>query len=332
MLTFRTVLFALVFTGLFACQSSNNRFDIDISDVNIAPVKIKQYGQALFEMDKSDIPNELKRLKPEFPVFLEADLNNPENIERIRNFVEDTFLVRVYNDTRAVYPDLSMLEKDITRAFAYYYHYYPEENPPQVFTYISAFDYEHRIQRYQTNVLIALDMYLGEDYPDYQQLGVPRYILRKFQPDYIVRDIMNEFAKRKTNFRTVGNKLLEQMLYEGKILWFINAMIPDIKKEVLFDYTNQQLQWTQQNERMAWAFMIENEMLYKSDPTVNQKFIKESPFTSYFSKDSPPRLGWWIGYQIINQYMINNPDVSLETMLQNIDATAILKDSKYKPE
>ena len=332
MLKFRIILFSALFTGLFACRSGNNRLEVDVSGVEIEPIKIKSYGQALFEMDTSNIKAELKRLQPEFPIFLEADLNNPQNIERIRNFVEDTLLIRVYHDSRLVYPAIKPLERSIENAFKHYAYYYPNDVIPQVFTYISGFDYEHRIQLYQSNIIIAFDMYLGEDYPDYKQLGIPLYILRKFQPDYIVRDIMNEFAKQKTDYRKAGNKLLEQMLYDGKLLWFINAMIPDIKEQVLFDYSTEQLEWIHQNEQLVWAFLIENELLYKSDPEVSQKFINESPFTSYFGKESPPRLGWWIGYQIINQYMINKPNVSLEAMLQNNYATALLKESKYKPD
>jgi len=51
-----------------------------------------------------------------------------------------------------------------------------------------------------------------------------------------------------------------------------------------------------------------------------------------FSKDSPPRLGEWIGLQIIRSYMQKNPEVTLAMMMQETDAQNILTLSGYKPE
>jgi hypothetical protein len=51
-----------------------------------------------------------------------------------------------------------------------------------------------------------------------------------------------------------------------------------------------------------------------------------------FSKDSPSRLGEWIGLQIIRSYMQKNRDVTLQMLLQETDAQKILTLSGYKPE
>jgi hypothetical protein len=61
------------------------------------------------------------------------------------------------------------------------------------------------------------------------------------------------------------------------------------------------------------------------------KYTSDGPFTSVLSKQAPARIGHWVGWQIIRQYMNNNPDVSLEQLMQENDAQAILKKSKYKP-
>jgi hypothetical protein len=61
-------------------------------------------------------------------------------------------------------------------------------------------------------------------------------------------------------------------------------------------------------------------------------FLSDGPYTMEFSKDSPSRLGEWIGLQIIRSYMQKNPDVTLQMMLQETDAQKILTLSGYKPE
>ena len=61
------------------------------------------------------------------------------------------------------------------------------------------------------------------------------------------------------------------------------------------------------------------------------KYTSDGPFTSAFSKESAPRIGYWMGWQIIKQYMKNNPDVTLEQLMNETDAEKILKMAKYKP-
>ena len=47
-------------------------------------------------------------------------------------------------------------------------------------------------------------------------------------------------------------------------------------------------------------------------------------------KESPGRLGYWVGYQIVNQYM-KNEGVSLLDLMKNTNSQEILLKSKYKP-
>jgi hypothetical protein len=63
-----------------------------------------------------------------------------------------------------------------------------------------------------------------------------------------------------------------------------------------------------------------------------QKFIFESPFTSYFGEESSPRLGWFIGWKIANSFMERNGNIELPVLMNEYDAQKILQKSGYKPE
>ena len=142
---------------------------------------------------------------------------------------------------------------------------------------------------------------------------------------------MFEIANNEIEYRNVGNDLLDKILNSGKLLWFIYAMMPEVPKTILMDYTNEQLMWTRDNESLVWAFLIENKMLYSTELQPEQKFILDSPFTSYFGDESPPRLGWWIGWQIVRSYMNKNSKINLNELMNNYDAQNILSKSGYKP-
>jgi len=326
---------ALILLGFYfsSCNSERNRFDIDTNDAKIQKREIKRYGKALFEIDRDSFQFELRKLQPDFQIFLGTpeEIENPVNMQRIEAFVSDTLLRHVFRDVMQTFPDLEALSEDLTHAFTCYHYYFPEKPIPEVYTYISGFDYEHKIQFYDNKLLIALDMYLGNNYPDYKQLGLPAYVIDKFAPQHIPSDCLYEIAKTFVDTRKTGNNLLDRMIFEGKMHWFVKAMIPDISEQVLFDYTADQLNWVRQNEGLVWSFILENEMLYNPDPLIRQKFLAANPFTSYFGQKSPPRLGIYIGYRMINKYM-ERSSVSIEELMQEYDAMKILKDSRYKPE
>ena len=61
------------------------------------------------------------------------------------------------------------------------------------------------------------------------------------------------------------------------------------------------------------------------------KFMNDGPFTSVFSKTSPARTGWFVGWRIVSLYMARN-NVSMQELFRENDSQKILKLSKYKPK
>jgi len=108
-------------------------------------------------------------------------------------------------------------------------------------------------------------------------------------------------------------------------------MLPDYPGYLKMDYTPAQFDWITKNESHIWAAIIENRMLYSTDNHLIRAFMMDGPFTAEFSKDSPPRLGEWIGWQIVRTYMDENTNVSLNQLMQENDPQKILTLSGYKP-
>jgi hypothetical protein len=62
-----------------------------------------------------------------------------------------------------------------------------------------------------------------------------------------------------------------------------------------------------------------------------RKLTDEAPFTSYFTSESPGRAAVWLGFRIIEAYMMKNPEVSLEALMRETDIQWILEKAKYNP-
>jgi hypothetical protein len=62
-----------------------------------------------------------------------------------------------------------------------------------------------------------------------------------------------------------------------------------------------------------------------------KRFIEEAPFTGPFGKNSPGRLGQWMGWQIVRSYMDKNSEITIPELMNNYNYQQILLNSGYNP-
>jgi len=320
----------LILSG--ACtQGKKKPFAVAPSALPVADVKIHRYGEALFELDTSQLQAGLKSIRNEFGVFLGTDLDNAENIQQIYDFVSDTQLISIYQKTIAVYPDLADVEADLSSAFRHFLYFFPGTKLPQVYTYISDMYFEKPVLQTDEAIVIALDVYLGSDFPLYQQLGLPFYKVRCMEPVNLPVDVMKSLYYNEVTAKSQKRTLLDRMIESGKILLYLDAVLPTTPDSVKICYTAKKMEWARQNEENIWAFLVGNKLLYNTDYKTQTKLIQDGPFTTGFSNESPSRLGIYIGWQILNSYARRHPKVSLSQLLQIADSQKILQESGYKP-
>ena len=179
---------------------------------------------------------------------------------------------------------------------------------------------------------INLDKYLGSDCIFYQYLGIPQYKIKKMYPQKMVPDLFYAYALTEfPNLDPVDN-LLSNLIYQGKLMYFIEAMLPETPDSVVMGYSALQQEWCEANESLMWAHWAENKLLYSVERLDLQKYIGDAPFTSTFTKESPGKTGVWIGWQIIRSYMNNHPDVSLGQLMEMNNSQEILSQSRYFPD
>ena len=61
------------------------------------------------------------------------------------------------------------------------------------------------------------------------------------------------------------------------------------------------------------------------------KFIAERPKTFEIGQNCPGRIGRWIGWEIVKSYMSNNPETSLNGLMENNNSRKIFERSGFKP-
>lgn len=315
------------------CNKEKNKFTkVELPEKDTFSVKINRYEKDLFGVSLKSLKKDLKALQPKYKFFLDGSLEDSINVIQIKNYLTDPLILNLYDDCLKKYPDVNDLNAAFTKAFSYFKQYYPEKKVPQVYTYISGMDSEMPVKYADSVLIVALDMYLGSSYKNYKMLGLPVYRLYRFRKESILPDCMKEIAHTLIDNSKENKNFLDYILYEGKVLYFLDATLPDTPDSLKINYTSKQIEWCKANESNIWSFIINRKILYSQETTLIMKLLADGPFTAVFSKQSPPKVGVWIGWQIIRAYMDENESVMLKDLFKDQDAKKILNKSKYKPK
>ncbi|MBE0648912.1 MAG: hypothetical protein IH596_14165 [Bacteroidales bacterium] len=324
-------LFVALFLLTGSCNWSRPRLQVDVSEIPMNDVKVHRYDQALFAIPLDRLETGLGQIKPSYPFFLNTDLSDTAKINNLKEYLTNGRTIEFYNASQARFKDLTGLEQNLTDAFRHFIYYFPDAVIPRVYTYISGGEYDHPVQFVDTVLLIALDAYLGTDFKPYGADGLPLYKIVRMEPEFILPGCIRAMEEAYFPVTYPGNMLLDQMVDAGKRLYFVDAMIPDYPDSLKISYTEKQMAWVTANEAQVWAALIENQMLFSSQGSTIRTFLADGPFTAEFSQASPPRLGEYLGWRIVKAYMEENPDVTLQELMDEADSQKILSRSTYKP-
>ncbi|WP_017259954.1 gliding motility lipoprotein GldB [Pedobacter arcticus] len=331
------------FFAIYLCVSAcTQQSKIDTSNIKV-DLQIERFDQDLAKINPSQLAEKLPALQKNYPVFYKdyfekiLNLGSTENAAYI-NMLEQVLTGKPFQDlqheTDSVYPNLDAQKPELIDAFKHIKYYYPEWKTPKIITYISGFQVQTPIG--SGYVGIGLDMFLGKKSKFYPALveTIPRYISRRFTPKNITPRVV-EVITREELFPELANdkSLLSKMIYNGKLLYFMKAVQPDLADSTIIGYNKQQMEWSTSFESDSWAYFLEQDLLYNSDYMKIQKFLAEAPFTPGLGEknDSSPKLGLFIGWQIVKKYMENNPEIDLQQLMSTKDAQQILTKAKYHP-
>ncbi len=293
--------------------------------------KIADYGKALFALDPVNVKEGLDSLSGEFRFFIGDDPDTLKVIQ-IREFIMDPFNRELAIKCREVYPDLNFLEDGLLTSFRTIKTIHPGFRVPEVYTYVSGLLYESPVEYIDSVMIIGLDMFLGWNYAQYRAAGLPVYLTRRMEPQNIIPECSRQIAFSMVPENIQPKTLLDFMIFHGKILYAMDLFLPGTADSLKIGYTTNQMKWCSENEAEIWRLFIDQEMLYRSDVFLNNRFIQDGPFTAGLPEGSPAMLGRWIGWQIVRSYMKKNSGTDLNRLFILADSQQILSESGYKPK
>ena len=294
-------------------------------------VDIHRYGEVLFSLDPANILPGLDSISEEFRFFLGDDYSDTVNITRIQDFLYDPLIRDLANNCRTRYRDLDWLKVGLGDAFSRTQNSFASFKAPAVYTYVSGLYYEAPVQYYDSLLVIALDMYLGPQFEPYRKIGLPYYMVRRLSEASILPDCMREVGYSLMAGKITGKTLLDNMISHGKLLYFLDVVLPHVPDSAKTGFTPAQLEWCRDNESELWTYLIDQELLFSTESFTINKFIQDGPFTSGMPPESPAMLGKWLGWRIVRSYMEKNTGITPEQLFSDQDSQGLLSRSGYKP-
>ena len=326
------ILFGILLV-MASCQEKEPAYkaklDIKTESCNL---EFDRYEEVLFSLDTADFQNELMKIQDRYQVFLSGDLNNPEAVKYLKDFATDPFSITLYNKVKKSFPDLKQVEPMVESVMAHFHYYYPEiQLPTKVYTCVTGVTADvPAVQIFDEVMVISLDWYL-DDEEVYDQIGIPKYMALRRNLQTLAKDVAHELYMAYIYQWRKQGLVVDEMVHNGKMDFFIEAMCPFMQDSVLLGYSEKQWKWAVDNEGQVWADIVGNRRLYDSGLDSYMMFFGDGPFTQAYSNDAPSRLGEFFGLNIIRSFFSNN-ETSLQNLMQRKDLQNIFQDSGYKPK
>ncbi|NQW35603.1 MAG: gliding motility lipoprotein GldB [Flavobacteriales bacterium] len=317
---FKQIVFSVISILALVNCTPKNKLAVDTSAIAIN-FKAERFDSIFYNTP----PNDFARIKADYGYMLSNATPDSVWLSEIEN-PDSKYLV---TEVIKVFPDFFVETEMLTQLFKHVKYYYPKFKAPKVVTLISDVDYNNKVIFADSLLLISLDMYLGENHSVYQNF--PKYIKSSYTKAHLKVDVAKAIALKSLPKQT-SRTFISQCIQQGKLMYTSKAFLPNVADSLLLGYSKMQLNWAQANQEFVWKYFVENNMIFDTDKNLLKRFLIDAPFSKFYlenDKDTPGRIGVFIGYKIVESYM-NKHNMPLIKMLQTPNEI-LFKNSKYKP-
>ena len=332
---------SVILTVIFLTGCKHNQTDIDTSKITMEPIVIKRLDKDVFSLNEQNITAKTAEFQKKYTsfylryvtsIFNNGGVNDSLYSQSLLKFINDKEMNAAYKDVEKTFSDndVELLGDAITEAVKRYKVFFPKRKvPKQVVTFMSGFNYN--VAYTDSTLAIGLEMYLGKSNPFYSMLQYPKFKTNTMNKENVLADAIRGWVITEFDNSEPVNNLLYHMMFYGKLFYVTDALIPDVNDSLKLGYSGAQMGYCKTYEKNLWGFFAKDNKLYENDLKIISEYTTDGPFTGSISKDCPPRIAMWLGWQIVKSYMEHNPKVTLEDLMNEKDPQKVLAKSKYKP-
>lgn len=272
-----------------------------------------EYTAAILQVGEGSAPNTLLEID-RFLTYPDTEAST-EAIEQVHGEYFDTYT------------------QTIDEAFRRYRAHFPEEALPTVVYFNGGFNYG--VYPTDTHLGIGLEFFLGAEHPIATQLDpqlFPAYIRKRMEPHFLISDALRGWLLVHYQDRYYEEKdLLTTCMYWGKIMYILDVMLPEEADHDKMGYSAEEQAWCEANERNLWIEFSQQSILYETRKFEINRWTADAPFTraAKLPQNTPPRVGVWLAWRVVRDYMDKYPETTLDQLLNESDYLRML--NAYRP-
>ena len=315
---FSTILITLCL--FFAC--SQDPFKISIEGIQI-DLKFLNLDSALRNSTNKELLNLKSKFKRNNSSILDYTFgyciggslqSDSSYINGVKRFYSNNYIQRLERTIQKKQGDFSFEKKELLIAFRRLKAFLPREKIPKTIYFINS-SFSASVFSTEKEIAIGVERYLGSNEKVIKELPTNQFytwIKNGMKKEYLSRDVIAGWLMTHYCTETSENYASEMMRW-GKILYITQGTLPNVKTNTILRYTNKQFNWALKNEGVFWKYLVENELLFKTDEKTRSNLLNEGPFTGGLPEESPDRLGQFLAWRIVHQYMEDH-DISISEL------------------
>jgi hypothetical protein len=330
-----------IILAFFGVGCHNNPLDVDVSDIE-CDITISRLDLELAHSKPENLAKLNrewhKKYKDFYEIYLNVlirvgDVNDTLTLEAMKKMLADPWVKMINADIEKEFKDIGWLESELEEAFKHVKYYYPETKVP---AFVAANTLFKRSVSFTDDIVaIGFERYLGEGNRVVKRIpsdenGIFQYEKVLMRSEYISVDVMRNWFELNKMKEPADRDFLSHIIHQGKILYALDAIFPNMEDKTKIRYSSDQLEWCEKSEASIWQFLVDKDLLRATLREKINDFIMDGPFTmGGLPRESPPRVGCWLGWKIVRSYMEEHPDLKLPDLINEKNAWKILK--SYNP-
>lgn len=321
---------AVVLSTLSACRY--DPLDVDTTDVRIS-VGFVNLDSLLWNSDSSALIGVYHEMKTSIPELFDyqvgycmgiGKVSDTAFVNSVLTYREDAMIQQLEQEIAGKFDRLDTYKKELKSGFTYLKAHLPSAPIPKKIVFQNSLFTSSAFST-ETEIGIGLERYLGVNSTMVKQLPAEpfyEWIKEGFDARYLSRDVLASWIMTNIVAEEEGN-LAQQIIRYGKVLYLTQAAFPTSDEATILRYSKEDLQWAMDNEYAFWKYLIDQDMLFKTDERNAANMLTEGPFTPGLPEKGPDRLGQFLGWRMVKNYM-ETTEASFEELL-NIPYNEILQ-------
>lgn len=285
------------------------------SDVDNAPEPIVRLDKAIsgyHALDAAEQLGLLDSLRPEFDAYFKVMRMADATPAGVLMLSESDVVTAFQPDVDSVFPNLDATERQLGHMLAVAASDSLAIAPMRYAAVVWGFS--QSIVRVDSVMLIALNHYLGADYPGYSHWEAYQRSVKT--PEMLPYNLAEAIVSTQYPMEGADDAtLLSRMLYDGAVVYACMRMVPHADLAKAMGYTDVEMEFMEANTEQLWQEMAMRKMVYTTDPTMISSMMLPGPFSPLMQGDVPGRAGRYIGYKIVDAYVRSHKHASLRLLL-----------------